>query len=385
MIETALKGSKLYYGWMATLAVFSAMGAGVWLFQFNSGLGITGMCRDVPWALYIAQLTFMVGIAAGAVMVVLPYYVHDYKAFGSITILGEFLAIPSVIIAMLFVIIDMGRPDRVFFLMLHPTPNSPIFWDILALSGYLCLNIVISYVTFRSKVHGSSPPSWLKPIIYLSIPLAISIHTITAFIYCGLAARPFWLSAVLAPRFLTSAFACGPGLLIIIILILRKLTCFDIDNKAIDKLTQIVTYSLIINIFLLGLEFFTVFYSNIPFHKHPFQYLYFGIDGYNRLMPLAWVSLFFSITAAFLLIIPAIRKNTAWLAVSLVMMILGLWIDKGVNMIITGFVPNAMNQIVEYMPSIYEIILILGIYSGGAMMFTILCKLYLFRFEEISQ
>ena len=216
MLEKALKGSKQYYGWIAVLLAIIGVGFVCYLWQFQFGLGITGMSRDVSWGFYIAQFTFLVGVAASAVMVVLPYYLHNYKAFGRITILGEFLAVASVTMCILFIFVDLGQPTRVVNVLLHPTPNSVLFWDMIVLNGYLFLNIIIGWNVLEAERNNVAPAAWLKPLIYLSIPWAVSIHTVTAFLYCGLPGRGFWLTAILAPRFLSSAFAAGPAFLILL-------------------------------------------------------------------------------------------------------------------------------------------------------------------------
>ncbi len=384
MIEKALSGSKMYWIWVSFLLLWCMVALGVFVYQTNMGLHITGMGRDIPWGLYIAQLTFMVGVAASAVMVVLPYYLHDYKAFGTITILGEFVAIPSVIVAMLFVGVDMGRPDRVLNILLHPTPNSPMFWDFVSVSGYLLLNIVIGFKTLHLKANDLTPPKWLKVLIVISIPWAVSIHTVTAFLYSGLAARPFWLSAVMAPRFLASAFACGPSLLILILFILEKVSDFRIEQKVWQTLAKIVTYALAISIFLLLLEFFTVFFSNMPHHMHPFEYLLFGLDGKTRIVPFAWASMVLTVAALVVLLVPSLRNQSRWLMAACALTFIGLWIDKGLNMVVVGFVPNPMNEVVEYAPTAPEILLSIGIYAFGALIFTTLAKIYLHYFEDIQ-
>src|SRR5512147_2097764 len=281
MLDQALTGGRRYWILLAGLGLVAAAGAVTYLHQLDVGLGITGLSRDVPWGLYISQFTFMVGVAASAVMVVLPYYVHHYKAFGRLAILGEFLAIPAVVMCLLFVFVDMGQPRRVLNVLLYPTPHSIMFWDLIALNGYLVLNVVISRATFRAERAGRPPPGWVKPVIYLSIPWAVSIHTVTAFLYCGLAARPFWLTAILAPRFLASAFASGPALLILLVLLVRRVSRFDAGDEAVAKLGEIVAYAMALNVFFLGLEFFTALYSGIPEHVEHFAYLYLGLHGHG--------------------------------------------------------------------------------------------------------
>ena len=215
LFEKALVGGRRYWSWILFLIAVISLGLACYLRQLNDGLGITGLSRDVTWGLYIAQFTFLVGVAASAVMVVLPYYLHDCKAFARITILGEFLAVSAVTMCMLFIFVDMGQPSRVLNVLLYPTPHSIMFWDMVSLAGYLVLNALIAFITLRAEREEMPPPRWIKPVILLSIPWAVSIHTITAFLYSGLPGRPLWLSAILAPRFLASAFASGPALLLL--------------------------------------------------------------------------------------------------------------------------------------------------------------------------
>src|SRR3989337_2848537 len=282
MLETALKGSRKYWVWIFFLLAVIGAGFISYIYQFRVGVGVTGMSRDVSWGLYIGQFTFLVGVAASGVMVVLPYYLHNYKAFGRIPFLGEFLAIAAVIMCMLFIFVDMGQPLRVLNVILHPTPNSVMFFDMVVLSVYLLLNILVGWTVLGAERKGLPAPSWVKPLIILSIAWAPSIHTVTAFLYAGLPGRHFWLSAIMAARFLASAFAGGPALLIILAMLVRKLTKFDPGREPIQALGKIVTYAMFANVFLLGMEFFTAFYSNIPEHMHPFHYLYVGIDGQTK-------------------------------------------------------------------------------------------------------
>ncbi|NQT94433.1 MAG: polysulfide reductase NrfD, partial [Lentisphaerae bacterium] len=261
MLENALRGDRRYWAWVLFLMTVIGVGFLCYLRQLSTGLHITGLSRDVTWGFYIAQFTFLVGVAASAVMVILPYYLHNYKAFGKITILGEYVAIASVIMCSLFIVVDMGQPSRLMNIMLHPSPSSLIFWDVIALNGYLVLNVVISHITLDAERNGVAPPKWIRPVILLSIPWAISIHTVTAFLYSGLAARTFWMTAVMAPRFLASAFSAGPALLILICLLVRKLTRFDPGKEPIQKLAVIVTYAMVINVFLILMELFTALYS----------------------------------------------------------------------------------------------------------------------------
>jgi molybdopterin-containing oxidoreductase family membrane subunit len=384
MLEKALQGDKKYWGWVFFLGTVILIGFLFYMKQFNYGLGITGLSRDVSWGFYIAQFTFLVGVAASAVMVVLPYYLHNFKAFGKLTILGEFLAIGAVIMCMTFILVDMGQPLRVFNMFIYPSLNSPMFWDSVALGGYLILNIIISMKTLGAERKGIAPPRWLKPIIILSIPWAVSIHTVTAFLYSGLAARPFWMTAVLAPRFLASAFASGPALLIIFCFVLRKFTKFDVGKTAIDKLGEIVAYAMTINVFLVLMELFTTYYSGISEHVTHFNYLFFGIGEFNNLVPWMWISIVLAVVSLVMILVPKIRRNDSLLLLASIAIFLSIWIDKGLGMVVTGFVPTPLGTITEYWPTLPELMISIGVYAVGFLIITLLYKVALSVRGEVT-
>lgn len=384
MLEKALVGSKQYWGWVSFLFAVIFVGFLFYLRQFQMGLAITGMSRDVSWGLYIAQFTFLVGVAASAVMVVLPYYLHNYKAFGKITILGEFLAIGSVIMCMTFIFVDMGQPLRILNVFRYPTPHSLMFWDTVALGGYLVLNVIISMVTLKAERSDVAPPRWIRPVIILSIPWAVSIHTVTAFLYSGLAARPFWMTAILAPRFLASAFSAGPALLILFCFLLRRVTRFDAGREPIQKLALIVTYAMAVNVFFVLMELFTAIYSSIPEHVSHFQYLFFGLDGKATLVPWMWTSVVLAITSLTLLIVPGTRRNERTLAFACAALFISIWIEKGLGMVVTGFVPNPLGVVTEYWPTVPEVMIAAGVYGVGLLTITLLYKIALSVRGQVS-
>ena len=377
MFEKAIVGSRRYWVWLLCLCGLILAGFLCYLRQLTYGLAITGLSRDVTWGLYIAQFTFFVGVAASAVMVVLPYYLHDFKQFGRVTILGEFLAVGAVTMCMLFIFVDMGQPTRVLNVMRYPTPWSLMFWDMISLGGYLVLNALISLVMLRAEREKVSPPHWIKPIVLLSIPWAVSIHTVTAFLYSGLPGRTFWMTAVLAPRFLASAFAAGPALLILLCLILRKVAGFDAGREAIHQLGLIVTYAMVINVFLVLMEFFTTFYSRIPEHLEHFRYVFLGLDGNYHLAPWMWLSALLSVAALALLLVPGWRNNLRLLPVACVFVFVSLWLDKGLGLIVGGFTPSPLGAVTTYTPTLPEATIVLAIWAIGALMITVFYKITL--------
>jgi Ni/Fe-hydrogenase subunit HybB-like protein len=383
MLELAFKGTKSYWAWMVALAAVIGGGFLLYLWQLDFGLGITGMSRDVSWGFYIANFTYMVGVAAGGVMVVLPYYLHNYKAYGKVTILGEFLAIASIVVCMTLILVDLGQPMRGLNVFLYPTPNSVLFYDAIVLSVYLLLNLIIGWNVLEAERNGVHYQKWLKPFIYISIPWAVSIHTVTAFLYCGLPGRGFWLTAILAPRFLSSAFAAGPALLILLCLFIRRTTKFDPGREQIQSLAKTVAYAISINVFFFLCEIFVTFYSQIPEHMDHIKYLFVGLDGKGMYVPWMWASMILMVIGILLTVNPLTRKNEAVLAVACVAIFVGTWIDKGLGMISGGYVPNPLHEVNEYVPTIPEIGITIGVYAIGALVLTILYKMAVSVKEEV--
>lgn len=384
MLDKALKGSQIYWGWLIVLLGVMGTAFLVYLYQFQEGLKITGMSRDVSWGFYIGQFTYLVGVAASGVMVVLPYYLHDYKAFGRVTILGEFLAVGAITMCLLFIMVDLGNLPRLLNVILYPNPTSILFWDMIVLNGYLFLNIIIGWNVLSSERKGIHYPAWVTPLIYLSIPWAFSIHTVTAFLYAGLPGRHYWLTAIMAARFLSSAFCSGPAILILLCLIVRKFTRFDPGKEQIRTLSSIVAYAMILNVFFFLLEMFTAFYSQIPGHMHPIVYLFFGLEGHGKLVPWMWTAACFAILALILLIVPATRRNENTLILACISVFISTWIDKGFGLVIGGFIPNPFEKVFEYWPTLPEVVISLGVWATGFFVLTVLYKIAVSVKEEVA-
>ncbi len=384
MLDRAFTGSQKYNRFLLGLMVLIGLGFATYLVQLNKGLTITGMGRDVSWGIYIAQFTFLVGVAASAVMVVLPYYLHNIKVFGRITILGEFLAVASVTMCLLFIIVDLGKPMRLLNVLLYPTPNSILFWDMVVLNGYLFLNILIGWNVLEAERKGVPYPNWVKPLIYLSIPWAVSIHTVTAFLYAGLPARHYWLTAIMAARFLASAFCSGPALLILLAYLVKKHTRFDPGQEAIEKLSVIMTYAMIISVFFVGLEFFTAFYSQIPGHMHALVYLFKGLEGHRFLVPFMWLFALLAIAGLVLLLNPNTKRNEKKLKIACACVFFSMWLEKGLGLVVAGFIPNPFEQVREYSPTIPEIMIAIGVWATGFFVLAVLYKIATSVKEEVA-
>lgn len=374
MLEKVFHGSKRYALWLAFLALCIVLGAVAYSQQLTHGLGLTGMSRSTTWGLYISQFAFMVGIAASGVMVVIPYYLHNFRPFAKMIILGEFLAVAAVITAVLFVFVDLGRPERVLNVLLYPSPHSIMFWDICVLGLYLLLNIIIGWAVLLADKKGFAPPRWTKVLTIVSIPVAISIHTVTAFLFAGLPGKEYWLSAIMAARFLASAFASGPALLILLSLFLKRFSSYKVSDESVHALSKIVCYAMIANIFFFILEIFTAYYSGIPGHQASLSYLFFGLEGHAGLVPIMWAAVVLAFVGVALLLVPKLRRNLKVLPAALLAVFAACWLDKGIALVLAGFIPDSFGNIVDYAPTLNEVLIIVGVYAIGLFVLTILYK-----------
>jgi molybdopterin-containing oxidoreductase family membrane subunit len=212
----------------------------------------------------------------------------------------------------------------------------------------------------------------------------VSIHTVTAFLYAGLPGRGYWLTAIMAPRFLSSAFAAGPSLLILLCMLVRKYSKFDPGKEQIQTLGKIVTYAILINVFFFFCEVFTVFYSQLPDHMAHFQYLFAGLDGKGQLVPFMWFSIVTMTLTGLFLVNPKLRKNETTLAALCGLVIITTYIDKGLGLMTGGFVPNPLEQVTEYWPTMPEAMITLGVWAMGFLILTVMYKIAVSVKEEVK-
>jgi molybdopterin-containing oxidoreductase family membrane subunit len=384
-----IRGSKRYYLWLTFLLVLIIWGSTGYIAQLKQGLMVTNMRDPISWAFYIGNFTFLVGVAAAAIMLVIPAYIYNWKPLKEVVIFGELLAISAVIMCMLFVIVDIGNPLRLWHMIPWlgrlNLPASLLSWDSVVLSAYFFLNLgVVSYLLYTLFYKREYNKKILNPLILLSIPLAISIHTVTAFLYNGFAGRPYWNSALLAPKFLASAFCSGPAVLIILFQILKKTTTFEIKQEAIWKIAELMAYAMFINLFFFGAEVFKEIYSNTEHLVH-LKYLFVGVGENRDIVFYGWASLFISFIAFLLFLIPKTRKNVITLNIGAILIWFGVYIEKGIALLIPGFTPDTLGQIYIYRPSMAEIKIAAAIFAIGFLIFTLMTKIAIaIVFEDFS-
>lgn len=376
-VKLGFTGGSGFYAWMIFLTILCGIGGNAYMHQFTTGLESTGMTDQVSWGAYIANFTFLVGVAAAAVMLVIPAYIYGNKEMHDVVLFGELLAIAAIVMCLMFVMVDLGRPDRFWHLIpilgKFNFPLSILAWDVIVLNGYLVLNLHICGYLLYCK-YMDRKPTWLFyiPFVFVAILWAVSIHTVTAFLYVGLVGRPFWNAAIIAPRFLCSAFVAGPAILILAFQLIRQVTPYQIPDKGLHLLRNIVTTALLINLFLFACEVFKEMYSG-ALHGASMHYLLFGLEHhghrYAALVPWIWSALTLELFAAVILITP-LAKKLGWLNVACLFCIIGVWIEKGMGLIIPGFIPTPLGNIVEYTPTFNELMICMGTWAFGVLLYS---------------
>jgi Ni/Fe-hydrogenase subunit HybB-like protein len=377
-IKAMFTGSSSYYRWLGLLFSGVALGVVAYIHQLSQGLFVTNMTDQVSWGAYIGNFTFLVGAAAAAVMLVIPVYLYEDSALKEVVVLGELLAISAIIMCLLFVTVDLGQPLRAWHLIpgigRFNWPISLLSWDVIVLFGYLVLNSYITTYLLYRRFTGRKPDrSKYRPIVYVAIPWAIGIHTVTAFLYAGFGARPHWNAAVLAPRFLASAFAAGPALVIIALTVVRERMSFPVKDEAIARLRQIAAVAMIINLFMFGSEVFTELYTHKT-HVLSMQYHLFGLPGHRVLVPFTWAGVALDVFAFIVFINPRLHRKPGLLIAASSAAVVGVWIEKGMGLVIPGFVPTPLGEVVDYVPSFTEFCVSVGVWAAGILIYTLLLK-----------
>ncbi len=377
-IRQMAHGGRGYWLWLIGLTVVIVFGVSNYLDQFQSGLVVTGMSDQVSWGAYIANFTYLVGVAAAAVMLVIPAYIFHRKDIRHVVLIGEGLAVAAVTMCMLFVTVDLGHPERIWHMFpiighFH-WPASMLAWDVVVLSGYLFLNLTIPMYILFCRYRGREPnPKIYLPGVFVAIAWAISIHTVTAFLFSSNVGRPFWHYALLAPRFLASAFAAGPALIVLALQIIERNSRLKFDRSVINTLGLIIAVSLQIDIFFELAESFNEFYFPTA-HTVGATYMFFGLGGARGIAPFTWGALAMMLVAAAILTVHPWRRRMGLFNLACVLTVIGIWIEKGIDLIIPGFVPTPIGEVFQYRPTAREVVICLGIWATGALVFTLLAK-----------
>jgi Ni/Fe-hydrogenase subunit HybB-like protein len=380
-LRSATSGSWRYHLWMGSLTMLMLLGGYAYSVQLREGLAVTGMSDHVSWGLYISNFTFLVGMAAAAMMLVLPAYILENVDFGRAVLVAEGVAVAALVMSLSFVVVDLGNPGGSWHLIpgigYLNWPRSLLSWDVIVLNGYLLLNLAIPFYVLYSRYSGRAPAkSKYLPWMYISVMWAVSIHLVTAFLLAGLPARPFWNSALLGPRFLASAFTAGPAFMILLLYFIRRATKYSIAEGAFTKLALITAVAAQINLVMLLSELFYEFYWPTR-HGASAHYLFFGLGEHNALVPWIRTAIVLNVLATISLMIHPVRRKPRWLMLACATLFLAIYLEKGLGLVIPGFIPSPLEEIVEYSPTWVELCVTAGVWALGLFVLTVLVRVAL--------
>jgi Ni/Fe-hydrogenase subunit HybB-like protein len=375
-LADALRGGPIYRTWLALLVLGCAGGAAAYAVQLDQGFIVTNMTDQVSWGAYIANFVFVGGIAAAAITVVLPAYAYKIEAFRKIVFVGETLALTGMLMCLLFVTVDVGRPERSWHLVPFwgwlNFPMSLLSWDVVVVFGYLVISGALLFFTLRAKYFGRPPSRLYVPLVFGSMGWAIAVYLVEAFLFSWLGARPYWNSAIVAPRFVATAFVSGPAILVLTMRVMRHGLGFPIDDSVFLGFRRLITIALLVDLFLFAAEVFTDLYSDTH-HGAPMRYLLLGAHGHAGVRVYVWLAIILGAGSAAMLLSP-LRRNDRVFDLTCVAALVAVWIEKGMALIVPGFVPTPLGELADYVPSAVEILVSHGIWSFGLLFFTFVVR-----------
>jgi molybdopterin-containing oxidoreductase family membrane subunit len=379
--RVVVRGNAGYWAWIGFLLLLILIGLGAYANQTAQGLITSNMRDQVSWGFYIGSFAFFVGVAAAAVVLVIPAYVYQWGPIKEVVLIGELMAVSAIVICLLFVTVDLGRPDRLWHMFPGlGAPNFPyslLVWDVLVLNSYFAINyFIVTYLLYMAYTNRPYNPNFIMPLIFLSIPLAILIHTVTAFLFMGLVARPYWHIAILAPRFISSAFCSGPALLVLIYQAMRRFGTLHISDTALTKIGELLAYTMAVNLFFLGSEVFNEFYFPVGHSAHG-HFQWFGTPERMDIAIYTWVALALNSTAFVIFVIPQLRTRLRLLSAGCALAATGVFIEKGLGLLLPGMTPDTLGEIYPYNPSLNELLVGAGVLAVGALTFTLMSKVAL--------
>ena len=352
---------------LALIGLLIAGGLWAYLRQLTIGIGVTGLGRDVTWGLYIAQFTFAEGLAASALVVLLPLSLHQAAELRPLALFAVLVSIAAVCTCLLFILMDLGQPSRVFNVLLHPTPSSLMFWDMVSLGGYLVINVVIAMAFLERRRTAMREPRWLRALVLLSLPWGFAVHTVTAFLYSGMPGRSLWFTTILAPRFIASALAASAALMLLFSLLLERLGAIESGQRVRQRLGVVLAYALAATLFCLLPEFFSTFYGRLPEQVTALTYLYGGLSEHSPLAAASLLAVTLLLIALLLSLFASATRRETSRVVAAALTLAGIGIDKGFGLIIAGFVPTPLGAVPAYSPTGTEWLVVGGVWGIGAL------------------
>lgn len=396
IFREGLRGPTAYKMLLAGLALMAVYGVYLWVFvqhapvflaSNSGGLVLTGVNEDVPWGLYISFFTFWVGVAASAVIFSFAAYVFGDKHFKRIVPLAEAQAIVALVITVWGIVANLGRPERALVLMPQlANPRSMLDWDFIVIFTYMALNAVaFVYTVHKYRLGEDLPRGFIVPFMIVSTPFAIGIHTVTAWMFHALTSRPALNTALLAPRFIATAFASGPALLLLLVYILEKTTSWlKVDFSVYRRTLNVIVISLATGLFFTPAEFHeALWYTTEPLKRGQLLATLLG-GGIPLLTTLFWLWLSLGVAAAILGMLPPVRSSKAGIAFTALVTFIAVFSEKTLATILPGFVVNPLGLQASYNITPLEVFVSIGIHATVFILFAILVRSYIVTLRSME-
>jgi Ni/Fe-hydrogenase subunit HybB-like protein len=381
IIREAFRGGKRYYLVALGLTALTLYGLYLWIFVQHApiflhkdygGLILTGMNDSVPWGLYISFFIFWVGVAAAGIAFSIAAYVFNNKEFMKITVLAEVQAVAALIIVLMLIVVDLGRPIRALFLMpLLPNLRSMLDWDFIVITTYLLLNLIAVIVTVHYyRQDKPLPRSFIVPFMVIASPFAIGIHTVTAFISQALTARPAWNSPLLAPRYVATAFAAGPAILLIALYLAeRYIEGFKVSMEVYRKTLYLTVAATVVGLYFTFSEAHEVFwYTTEPLKWAQARELFYGLHlPYLAILEWLWVGL--GAAAVIIALIPSTHNSKEAIVFISALIVVAVIAEKTLTTLLPAFIPSTLGEVRPYHPTPIEYGITLGVHALGLLVY----------------
>lgn len=323
----APRTSRRAHTWELMLGTGLAIGLGSFTYQWLNGLGVTGLSNTVSWGLYIVAFMFLVGVSAGGLIVVAGAELVGSHRLESLNRLAVVVSGTAIAAAAVSIVPDLGRPELFWKMIVQPHWTSPLMWDMVVITIYLSIAVVDLWILTRRRPMARA----LRIMAMITLPVAILVHSVTAWIFGLLVARPFWNTALMAPLFISSALVSGTALILLVAYAAKRFTDFDPPGHVFGDLGKLLGWFVAVDAFLLAAEILTVYTSQVEYHLAPLELLLWG-----RFAPIFWSEVLLGLALPFaIFVIPALRRRMPLLLGGAALVVLGV-LAKRVNILLPG-------------------------------------------------
>ncbi|MGE5251894.1 MAG: NrfD/PsrC family molybdoenzyme membrane anchor subunit [Bacteroidota bacterium] len=398
--------SMQFYFILAGLGLVFAFGVAALINQWWLGLGVTGLSRPVYWGIYLTNFVFFIGISHAGTLISAILRVTQAEWRRPITRIAEAITFFALILGLLQIWIDMGRPERILFPFLYGRFQSPFLWDFTCVGVYLMSSMLYLYLPMipdlaRMRDRMTDAPRWRRWLYsamslgwhgsseqhrrlevgigimaIVIIPVAVSVHTVVSWIF-GMTMQPMWHSTILGPYFVVGAIFSGIAMLFVFMTLLRRAWHFEkwIAEKQYDYLgILLLVMSAFWGYFTLA-EFLTTGYATLTNERAVLQAKLAG-----EYAPAFWVMLAGNLIVPSAILIRRKGRTPTGTFIASLSVLVGMWVERFLIV-----APSLTRPSLGFMPAVYAPSLTeAAITAGSLALFALLFLLFFKVFPAMS-